>query len=100
MRLTSTSRRRGGHAFVLDALDIAAEQVWAQTPGATTTASGAGSGFSFNDLERLLNEGGDSVQLVLLDELTPEPKLGSHARQTLMRLGLFKVHLVQVHKIG
>jgi hypothetical protein len=40
-------------------------------------------GFSFNDLERLLNEGGDSVQLVLLDELTPEPKLGSHARQPL-----------------
>ena len=56
--------------------------------------------FSFNDLERLLNEDGDSVQLVPLDELTPEPELGSHARQTLTRLGLFKVHLVQVHKIG
>jgi hypothetical protein len=40
------------------------------------------------------------AQLVPLDELTPEPELGSHARQTLARLGLFKVHLVQVHKIG
>lgn len=73
VQLTSTSRRRGGHEFVLDELDVEHEQVWAQNSWGNGFGIEGRFRFSFDDLERLLNEDGDSVQLIPLDELTPEP---------------------------
>jgi hypothetical protein len=73
VRLTSASRRRGGHEFVLDELDVEHEQVWAQNSWGDDFGIAGRFRFSFADLERLLNEDGDSVQLLPLDEPAPEP---------------------------
>lgn len=73
VRLTTTARRRGGHEFVLDELDMEHEQVWGQNSWGDDFGIDGRFRFSFADLEQLLNEDGDSVQLIPLDEPTPEP---------------------------
>ena len=71
--LTSTARRRGGHEFVLDEINVEEELVWGQNSwGGDWGASGRFC-FVFDDLERLLNEDGDAVQLTPLDLPAPEP---------------------------
>ncbi len=72
--LRSTSRKRGGHEFVLDEIDVEHELVWGQNSWGPDWGVDRGRfNFTWADLERLLNEDGDAVQLVPLDEPAPEP---------------------------
>ena len=71
--LTPTARRRGGHEFVLDELNVEEELVWGQNSWGDSYGVDGRFCFVFDDLERLLNEDGDAVQLTPLDEPAPEP---------------------------
>ena len=59
---------------MLDELDVEHEQVWAQNSWGDDFGIDGRFRFSFADLERLLNEDGDSIQLVPLDQPAPEPE--------------------------
>ena len=71
--LPSGARRRGGHEFVLDELIVETKMVGAQNSWGDSWGLNGRFCFAWQDLQRLLDEDGDAVQLVPLDEPAPEP---------------------------
>jgi hypothetical protein len=71
--LTASARRRGGHEFVLDEIDVENQIVWGQNSWGDDFGIDGRFWFPWRDLERLLDEDGDIVRLVPLDEPAPEP---------------------------
>jgi hypothetical protein len=71
--LTPTARVRGGHEFVLDELDVEHEMIGAQNSWGPSWGAMGRFYFSFDDLGHLLNEDGDAMRLIPLDQPAPEP---------------------------
>lgn len=77
INITRTSRARGGHEVVLDAIDTEFELVWFTNSWGSTWGMGGRACMSFSTLDRLLSDNGDCTVFVPLDvpPLPPVPEV-------------------------
>jgi hypothetical protein len=79
VRITANAYLEGGHQFVADGLDVPTKKIWyRQSWGESWSPLGGGRFWmSWATTDRLLNEAGDVVQFVPINEVPPQPDMPS-----------------------